>query len=36
MAAVSMDTASAALKASLALMGSDDLRESVRQILDDI
>ena len=36
MATVSMDTASAAVKASVALLGADDLKEGVRQILDDI
>lgn len=36
MASVSMDTAAAATKASVALLGTDDLKTAVKQILDDI
>lgn len=36
MASVSMDTAAAAVKASVALLGTDDLKAGVKQILDDI
>lgn len=36
MASVSMDTAAAAVKASVALLGNDDLKAAVKQILDDI
>lgn len=36
MASVSMDTATAAVKASVALLGTDDLKDAVKQILDDI
>lgn len=36
MASVSADTAAAAIKASITLMGSADIRESVKEILDDL
>lgn len=36
MASVSMDTAAAAVKASVALLGTDSLQAGVKQILDDI
>ncbi len=36
MASVSMDTAAAAVNASVALLGTDDLKEGVQHVLDDI